>query len=112
MDTKKYLQNSFIDFGLSKEVGKVYFSILRATGRADASRIKKETRSSTASVYRMIDLLISKGFISPSSASRPITYAAVPFRNLAKKFEARGRKFTQISSRLKELGEFGKKISN
>jgi len=105
MDIKKYLQNSFIDLGLSKKAGKVYFNILKAKGRADASYIKKGTRSSTAGVYRIIDRLIAKGFILSSSGNRPATYTAIPFYDLAKKFEAKKHKFSKISDRLKKLSE-------
>lgn len=108
MQLKEYLQNSFGDLGLSSEAAKVYYCILNAEGRADASYIKKQTGFSTATTYRILELLIEKGFIVSSIKRKPAVFTAIPLPELAGKFEARGRKFSRISSKLKELGALQK----
>lgn len=103
MDLKEYLKNSFDDLGLCREAAKVYYCILNGK-QMDASTIKKETRHSTATTYRMLEMLSEKGFIVSSDNRKPALFSAIPLLDLAKKFEAKGRKFTHISNKLKELG--------
>jgi sugar-specific transcriptional regulator TrmB len=108
MDLKEYLQNSFTDLELCPEAAKVYFCILQAEGKADASYIKKQIRHSNATTYRMLEKLIEKGFVLSSSNKKPATFTAVPLANLANKFEAKGRKFSHIANKLKELSTIEK----
>jgi len=102
MDIGRYIQNSLSEFGLTEGEAKLYVIILQTNGYADASYLQKATKYSSAGVYKILDSLIYKGFVTPRK-NRPTVYAAVPLDEISKKFAVKGRKFCRTAGKFEEL---------
>jgi sugar-specific transcriptional regulator TrmB len=107
MNIQSYIKQSLSVFGLTEGENSVYFALLQK-GALDASAIKSETKYSTAGIYKILDSLIEKGFITAVEKSFPVNYIAIPLNNIAKKFAVHGRKMSRIADKFFELGKLSK----
>jgi sugar-specific transcriptional regulator TrmB len=107
MNIQSYIKQALQVFGLTEGENRVYFALLQK-GVLDAGLIKSETKYSTAGIYKILDSLIEKGFITPVEKSFPVSYIAIPLNNIAKKFAMHGRKMNRIADKFFELGKLSK----
>lgn len=91
-------------FGLTSGEVSVYLIFLQ-DGTLDAAMVRQKTHLSSAGVYKIIESLITKGFISYVQGSYPLSYIAVPLNEISKEFANKGRKMSRISDKFSELGK-------
>lgn len=107
MNVKSYIKKSLVNFGLTEGEVIVYMAMLDTLG-IEVSDIRSKTRLSNAGVYKIIDSLISKGFVEMAADVYPARFFAVPLEKIAGKFAIEGRKMGRIADRFKNLSRLNK----
>lgn len=105
MRLNRYLRNSLETLGLTTGEALVYLKILQKPG-VNISAIKPLCGYSTAGIYKIINFLIDKKFIT--AAGKPATYTAISLSSIADRFAAQGRRLARISGKLKSINGFEK----
>lgn len=103
MNLRRYVQQSLADLGLTPGEADVFFTLLQAKAPMTADRIRHASRLSTSGTYKIIRSLADQDFIVPVQQRGAVAYIAITLNRLARRLEAKSRKFLRTSAKLAEL---------
>jgi sugar-specific transcriptional regulator TrmB len=108
MKVREYMRESLEHFGLTEGEAAVYCAILQSGNGACVEQIRQEAKLSTSGAYKIANALADKGFVVPVKKNGSTSFTAVTLDKAAQKLAAKGRKFTRMSEKFRELQTLAK----